>query len=255
MSTKQPTASQSQRTDEEGTARKARVTTMGMYIEIEGEYPCGKCGVPLTGWQSKELRRHGLPVDPAAQFLDPITLAPGMDGEIHNSHDDCGFYTEYPVTDGALGVAKDRRATWDEPLSAVHAIAPESPLGQRLNNARGRPVIVEANGIRYHVTPESPWAFYDPERARAAVEQSAGIFTPAGVDGAQLLRDLDRGRGLRYDDVRQMVREAKPAALPTDYGAETRYGRESHGNARYNAALDDYEAALLKRLAADEAEG
>ena len=28
---------------------------MGMYIEIEGDYPCAKCGRPLTGWQSKEL--------------------------------------------------------------------------------------------------------------------------------------------------------------------------------------------------------
>jgi len=226
---------------------------MGMYIEIEGEYPCGKCGVPLTGWQSKELRRHGLPVDPAEQFLDPITPAPGMDGEIHNSHDDCGFYTEYPVIDGALGVAKDRRATWDEPLSVVHAIALESPLANTLAEARGRPVIAEANGVRYILVPEDPFVFYDPARARAAVEQSAGAFTRAGVDGAQLLRDIDRGRGLRYDDVRDMVREAKPAALPTDYGTETRYGRESHGNARYNAALDDYEEALLKRLAADEA--
>jgi len=124
-----------------------------------------------------------------------------------------------------------------------------------LVEARGRPVIAEAHGVRYTFVPEDPWGFYDPEKARVAVHVSAGAFTRARVNGAQLLRDLDRWCGLRYCDVRGMIREAKPAALPTEDGAETRYGRDSHANARYNAALDYYAQALLNRLAVDEKEG
>lgn len=82
---------------------------------------------------------------------------------------------------------------------------------------------------------------------------SAGILKRAGVNGEQLLREIDRDRGLRYDDVRDMVREAKPAPQPTEYNELTRYGRESHGNTRYNAALDDYERALVAWLDRDEA--
>ncbi len=169
---------------------------MGMYIEIEGDYPCGKCGKPLTGWQSKELRYHGYPVE---ALLQTLALVPGMDGEIHNSHEGCDHFTEYAVVDGVLGDPQDRRATWDAPVPGSHTLATESPLAHTLAKARGRPVIAEANGVRYTLVPENPFVFYDPERVRAAVEQSAGIFTRAGVDGAQMLRDIDRGRGLRYE--------------------------------------------------------
>ena len=130
----------------------------------------------------------------------------------------------------------------------------ESALARLLREAAGQLVIVEANGIRYQVTPEDPWAFYDTQKAWEAIEGGTGILKRAGVDDERLLRDADRGRGLRYDDVRAMIREAKLAPLPVEYGADTRYGRESNGNARYNAALDDYEAKLLDRLAADEAD-
>jgi hypothetical protein len=52
----------------------------------------------------------------------------------------------------------------------------------------------------------------------------------------------------RREDFRLIVREEKPKEKPVDYGPETRYGRESYRNGGYNAALDEYEAALLKRL-------
>lgn len=133
------------------------------------------------------------------------------------------------------------------------SLAPDTELAHALADAAGEPVIVEANGVRYQMTPEDPFAFYDPAKVRAAVHTSAGILKRAGVNGEQLLRDIDRGRGLRYDDVREMVREAKPATQPTEYGEETRYGRDSHNNARYNATLDEYEQVLLERLARHEA--
>ena len=228
---------------------------MGMYIEIEGEYPCAKCGKPLTGWQSKELRRDGVLLDLAEWIGEPVALAPGMDGEIHNGHDDasCDYYTEYTVRDGTIGDPKDRRLGWDAPIPGSHTIAADSPLAQTLAEARGKPVIAVANGVRYTLVPEDPFAFYDPERVRAAVEQSAGAFKRAGVDGEQLLRDIDRDRGLRYRDVREMIHEAKPKPLPTEYSEETQYGRESHSNSRYNDALDDYEQALFQRLDRHEA--
>lgn len=123
----------------------------------------------------------------------------------------------------------------------------ESDLARLLAKAKRRPLIVEANGIRYRMEPEDPFAFYDPEKARAALEAAAGSWAGL-VDTEQLKRDLDRARGLRYDDVRAMIREAKPAALPTEEDAETR-----DGSRRYNEALDAYEAAVLDRLARDEA--
>ena len=58
--------------------------------------------------------------------------------------------------------------------------------------------------------PLGDWAVW--QRRREAIHTAAGMFKRAGIDGEQLLRDLDRGRGLRYDDVRVMIREAKPRA-------------------------------------------
>ena len=196
-----------------------------------------------------------MPLDPAAWIGEPVALAPGMDGEIHNGHDDasCDYYTEYAVAGGTIGDAKNRRMGWGTPVPGSHTIPTDTPLARTLAEARGKPVIAVANGVRYTLVPEDPFAFYDPERVRAAVERSAGILKRAGVDGERLLREIDRDRGLRYRDVREMIREAKPTARPLDYGPETRYGREGHGNARYNAALDDYERELLARLDRHEA--
>lgn len=62
-----------------------------------------------------------------------------------------------------------------------------------------------------------------------------------------------RGRGPETDVehravFRRIVREAKPAKQPTEYGPASHYGRNSHSNGRYNDALDEYENALLKRI-------
>lgn len=250
---------------------------MGMFIEIEGDYPCAKCGEPLTGWQSKELRYHGYPIEP---LLQTLSLVPGMDGEIHNGHDGCDHFTEYAVIDGVLGDPKDCRAAREEPPPVAHTFPPESPLGRDLVEARGRPVIVEANGVRYRVVPENPWAFYEPTKkgegiagklgapntadalpvptAETAIERAAGAWAGLGVFESS---SPERGRPAQETtandgddgDWRRIVREAKPPKRSVEHGAETRYGREVYGNARYNAALDEYEAALLRRLAEHEA--
>jgi len=107
---------------------------MGMYIEIEGAYPCGKCGTLLTGWQSKELRSHGQEIEP---LLQTVALVPGMDGEIHNSHEGCDHFTEYAVVDGILGDPQDRRTTGEELPSVSHTLASDSPLGRSLIASRG----------------------------------------------------------------------------------------------------------------------
>lgn len=129
----------------------------------------------------------------------------------------------------------------------------DDELARSLAAAAGKPVIVACNGVRYRIEPEDPFAFYDPEKVRAALHKSAGALK--GVDVEQLRADLReaRGHGPETDAehravFRRIVREAKPAKLPIEYGKETRYGRDSYSNGRYNDALDEYEAALLKRL-------
>jgi hypothetical protein len=59
------------------------------------------------------------------------------------------------------------------------------------------------------------------------------------------------GEEQRREGFRRIVREAKPAEKPIEYGPESRYGRDSHSNGRYNEALDEYEDALLKRIDAN----
>ncbi|MDQ2787523.1 MAG: hypothetical protein M3Y58_21250 [Chloroflexota bacterium] len=130
-------------------------------------------------------------------------------------------------------------------------------LAKRLEEAAGQPVVIEHNGVRYRIEPEDPFAFYDPEKMRAAIHAGAGAFK--GIDREQFLADIReaRGHGPETDEehrayFRQIVREVKPGHLPTEYGPESRYGRDSHSNGRYNEALDEYEAALLKRIDTDE---
>ena len=142
---------------------------MGMYIEIEGDYPCARCGTPLTGWQSKELRYHGYPVEP---LLQTLALVPGMDGEIHNSHAGCDHFTEYAVIDGILGDATGRRTTGNDPLPISHTIPADAPLARTLAEAKGKPVVVEANRVRYRVVPENPWAFYTPPTRGVGVAEA-----------------------------------------------------------------------------------
>jgi hypothetical protein len=79
----------------------------------------------------------------------------------------------------------------------AHAIKlnPDDELARQLDQRDARPILLEANGVRYDVVrrAENIWADYDPERALSAVEKSAGILKRAGVDAAQLERDI-------YDD-------------------------------------------------------
>ncbi|MHB8648197.1 MAG: hypothetical protein ACYDAR_20650 [Thermomicrobiales bacterium] len=140
--------------------------------------------------------------------------------------------------------------------TAPITLNPDDDLARRLADATGKPVIIEANGIRYRIEPEDPFAFYDPEKMKTAIHASAGACT--GIDVAQFLAEIReaRGHGPETDTehravFRRIVREAKPAEKPIEYGPETRYGRESYRNGGYNAALDEYEAALLKHIDAD----
>ena len=134
---------------------------------------------------------------------------------------------------------------------------PEDELAQRLDEAAGQPVVIAHKGIRYRIEPEGPFAFYDPEKAKAAIHAGAGAFK--GVDAEQLLADIReaRGHGPETDAehrelFRRIVREAKPPTQPTEYGPESRYGRDSDSNGRYNDALDEYEAALLRQIDTDK---
>jgi hypothetical protein len=77
----------------------------------------------------------------------------------------------------------------------------DSDLGRQLAEAHaaGVPVVLEVDGHAYHVSPEpdasqdDPWKDYNPEKARAALAESAGALER--VDRAQLLRDIYAARG------------------------------------------------------------
>ncbi len=73
---------------------------------------------------------------------------------------------------------------------------PGDELARRLNQQDAQPIIVEANGVRYDVVrrAEDIWADYDPDRALKAVEKSAGMLKRAGVDAAQIERDIYEDR-------------------------------------------------------------
>ncbi len=130
----------------------------------------------------------------------------------------------------------------------------QDDLARRLADAAGQPVIIAHNGVRYRIEPEDPFAFYDPEKMREAIHATAGAWRGI-VDAEKLKADLRAARGHgpetdaeHRDLFRRIVREAKPEKQPTEYGPESRYGRESHSNGRYNDALDAYEDALLNRI-------
>jgi hypothetical protein len=133
----------------------------------------------------------------------------------------------------------------------------QDDLAHRLDGAAGQPVVIAHNGVRYRIEPEDTGAFYDPEEAREAIRATAGGWRGI-VDGERLIADIRaaRGHGPETDEeqralFRRIVREAKPGQLPTEYGEETRYGRDSYSNGRYNDALDEYEDVLLKRIDAE----
>lgn len=149
--------------------------------------------------------------------------------------------------------------------------------------ATGKPVIVEVSGVRYRVVSENLWAFSKPPRRGVGSTETLGTPNTAdalpvsSTEATTTVSGLARAAGswaglgvfeppfperdqpapqteVNDDDggYRRIVREAKPPKRNTENSAATRYGRESHGNARYNEALDDYERALLRRLVAHE---
>ncbi|MGI8858055.1 MAG: hypothetical protein ACR2JW_20140 [Thermomicrobiales bacterium] len=82
--------------------------------------------------------------------------------------------------------------TQQQPLH-VH---PDSDLARRLREAGPQPVILETEGVRYRVVRETlpvnltdePWANYDPEKVRAALDASAGAFK--GIDTEALKKEI-----------------------------------------------------------------
>ncbi len=79
----------------------------------------------------------------------------------------------------------------NEPLTIN--VDPDSALARALDDAEA-PVVLERNGVRYRVSPETddPWATYDPAKLRASLRRAAGTITPE--EGERLKADLYRGR-------------------------------------------------------------
>ncbi len=78
-------------------------------------------------------------------------------------------------------------------------VEPGSDLARLLEEANETPLLLEKDGVFYHVTAsgleEDIWADYDPERVRAGLKQSAGAL--AGVDTEHLLADIRASREQR----------------------------------------------------------
>lgn len=74
-------------------------------------------------------------------------------------------------------------------------VEPGSELARLLEEANETPLLLEKDGVLYHVTAsnqEDIWAGYDPEQVRAGLEESAGALS--GVDTRQLLADIHESR-------------------------------------------------------------
>jgi hypothetical protein len=75
-------------------------------------------------------------------------------------------------------------------------VNPDSDLARRLREAGQQPIILETEGVRYRVVRETPpvhltnepWANYDPEKVRAALDASVGAFE--GIDTEALKREI-----------------------------------------------------------------
>jgi hypothetical protein len=65
-------------------------------------------------------------------------------------------------------------------------VTQESTVEELLADADESPLILDKNGVRYHLSREDPktdiWADYDPERARQVLDDVAGIFRDVDVD-------------------------------------------------------------------------
>ena len=96
-----------------------------------------------------------------------------------------------------------------------------------------------------------PVTIHLSEGEHAKLEALARARGKSSDEMIRLLISDAVGEEQRHEGFRRIVREAKPAEKPTEYGPESRYGRDSHSNGRYNEALDEYEDALLQRLDMD----
>lgn len=72
---------------------------------------------------------------------------------------------------------------------------PDIDLARLLEQANAQSIVIEKNGVRYRITREDadPWAGYDPEKVRAAIARSAGLFK--GIDHEALIREVYEARG------------------------------------------------------------
>lgn len=63
-----------------------------------------------------------------------------------------------------------------------------------LDEAATRPLVLEKDGVRYHLHREDEdiWAGYDPEKAREAIAATAGSW--ADLDTDTMIADLYRAR-------------------------------------------------------------
>jgi hypothetical protein len=73
-------------------------------------------------------------------------------------------------------------------------VRPDSDIARLLEQAAETPAIIEARGVRYRVMREDddPFAHYDPQRAKAALDRAFGSLT--GVDTDALLAELREHR-------------------------------------------------------------
>lgn len=65
-------------------------------------------------------------------------------------------------------------------------VTPESNVDELLAEVDSEPILLDKNGAVYRLSredlPEDIWAGYDPERARQALEDVAGIFSDIDTD-------------------------------------------------------------------------
>jgi len=77
-------------------------------------------------------------------------------------------------------------------------VKPGSELARLLEEANETPLLLEKDGVFYHLTvsnQEDIWADYDPGRVRAGLKESAGALS--GMDTKHLLADIHASREQR----------------------------------------------------------
>jgi hypothetical protein len=77
-------------------------------------------------------------------------------------------------------------------------VKPGSDLARLLEEANEAPLLLDKDGVLYHVTAsgkEDIWADYDPKRVRGGLKESAGALS--GVDTKELLMDIRQSREQR----------------------------------------------------------